>query len=66
MYVDLIDDGDFSFSLKQSVLVIETFSQRLQVGLLLIKVYMYFSRSSTEKTAGLRSANFVPLCHGTH
>lgn len=27
MYVDLIDDGDFSFSLKQSVFVIEKFSE---------------------------------------
>ena len=68
MYVDLIDDGDFSFSLKQSVLVIETFSQKLQIGLLLIKVYVYFSLSSTEKAAVLGSARpcFVSLCHGAH
>lgn len=56
MYVDLIDGGDFSFSLKQSILVIETFSQRLQTGLLLIKVYVYFSLSSTEKVDVLASA----------
>ena len=67
MCVVLIDDGDFSFSLKQIVLV-ETFSQRLHIGLMLIKVYAYFSLSSTEKAAGLGSARpyFVSLCHGAH
>lgn len=49
MYVALIDGGDFSFSLQKSILAIETFSQRLQIGLLLIKVYAYFSLSSAEK-----------------
>lgn len=66
MYVNFIDDGDFSFSLKQSVLVTETFSQRLQIELLLIKIYFFFSLSSTEKAAVWGSARpyFVPLCHG--
>lgn len=68
MCVDLIDDGDFSFSLKQNVLVIETFCHRLQIGLLLIKVYVYFSLNSTEKAAGLGLARpyFVPLSPEAH
>lgn len=67
MSVDFIADGDFSFSLKQSV-VTEKFSQRLQIGLLLIKVCVSFSLSSTEKGAVLRSAKpyFIHLCHGAH
>jgi len=36
--VELIDDGDLGFSLKQRILIIKTFSQRLHSGLLLIMV----------------------------
>ena len=38
MHVQLIDDGDLSSSLKQRILITETFSQRFHISLLLIKI----------------------------
>lgn len=65
MYVDLIDEDNFSFSLKQTVLAFEMLFFKEPLNML-IKLFVYISLSSTEKAAILGSAgpHFVTLIMG--